>query len=206
MFGLHCAVLGSTGSGKSGAVAALLHGVLDHKPLGDVTCHPRIVVIDPHGEYGRAFKERAVIYRAYDPIGLDETAGEPIKLPYWLMSADEFRHLAIGKTEEEATSQNNIVYKALTYARMVAAGLVAPSPTAYGAPAPTDGGTPDQPRPKDGIDIARLVEFDRDKPRPFSLAEFVNHVTYLQAARPKGAVLERITDTDFAKSFKEPLN
>ena len=32
MLGMHCAVLGSTGSGKSGAVAALLHSMLDHKP------------------------------------------------------------------------------------------------------------------------------------------------------------------------------
>ena len=35
MFGLHCAIVGSTGSGKSGAVAAILHGVLDHRPLPD---------------------------------------------------------------------------------------------------------------------------------------------------------------------------
>jgi hypothetical protein len=31
MFGMHCAVLGSTGSGKSGAVAAVIHSVLEHK-------------------------------------------------------------------------------------------------------------------------------------------------------------------------------
>ena len=30
MFGMHCAVLGSTGSGKSSAVAAILHSILDH--------------------------------------------------------------------------------------------------------------------------------------------------------------------------------
>src|SRR5690606_19087903 len=54
MLGMHCAVLGSTGSGKSGAVAALLHSMLDHKPEPDSVCHPRILVIDPHGEYGNA--------------------------------------------------------------------------------------------------------------------------------------------------------
>ena len=139
MFGMHCAILGSTGSGKSAAVAAILHSILDHKANGEETCRPKIVVIDPHGEYGRAFKERAVVFRAYDPIGTEETAGTPIQLPYWLMSADEFRRLVIGKTEEEATSQNNIVYKALTYARMVAADLVDAAPTNYGGPSPTDG-------------------------------------------------------------------
>lgn len=206
MFGLHCAVLGSTGSGKSGAVAALIHGALQHKPTADSVSHPRIVIIDPHGEYGQAFKGRAVVYRAYDPIGTDETTGEPIKLPYWLMSADEFRSLTIGKTEEEATSQNNIVYKALTHARMVEAKLVEKAPTSYGGPAPTDGGSPDTPRPKAGVDPIKLAEFDRDKPRPFSITEFVNHITYLQAARPKGNILEKVTETDFAKGFKSILD
>jgi DNA helicase HerA-like ATPase len=206
MFSVHCAVLGSTGSGKSGAVAALIHGILDHKPKDNTSTQPRIVIIDPHGEYGQAFKQRAVVYRAYDPIGTDETTGQPIKLPYWLMSADEFRLLTIGKTEEEATSQNNIVYKALTHARMVAAGLVDAAPTAYGGPAPADGGTPDQPRPKKGVDAIKLAEFDRDKPRPFSLAEFVNHINYLQAARIQSGVLAKVTETDFAKSFKSILD
>lgn len=206
MFSLHCAVLGSTGSGKSGAVAALIHSVLQHIPKEGTLPHPRIVIVDPHGEYAQAFRERAVVYRAYDPIGTEETVGVPVKLPYWLMSAEEFRLLAIGKTEEEATSQHNIVYKALTHARMAAAGLVDAAPTAYGSAAPNDGGSPDQPRPKAGIDASRLVEFDRDKPRPFSLAEFVNHITYVQASRIKGAVTEKVTETDFAKGFKSILD
>jgi DNA helicase HerA-like ATPase len=182
--------------------------VLDHKASGDVTCKPRIVVIDPHAEYGRAFQERAVVFRAYDPIGTEETAGTPIQLPYWLMSADEFRRLVIGKTEEEATSQNNIVYKALTHARMVAAKLVDPAPTAYGAPSPTDGLVPDEPRPKTGVTQEHITGFDRDKPRPFSLQEFHNHIVYLQAARPKKneTVLEKIPEGEFAEKFKSILD
>lgn len=31
LFGHHCAILGSTGSGKSGTVASILHSILDHK-------------------------------------------------------------------------------------------------------------------------------------------------------------------------------
>ena len=206
MFGMHCAILGSTGSGKSGAVAAVIHSVLEHKTKDADVCRPRIVIIDPHGEYRQAFGDRAVVYRAYDPIGTEETVGVPIHLPYWLMSADEFRALLIGKTEQEATSQNNIVYKALTYARMVAAALVDPSPSNYGAPAPTDGLNPDEPRPKANVSQEKIGEFDRDKPRPFSLTEFFNHISYLQASRPKGSVLEKITETDFAKSFKSILD
>ncbi len=205
MFGMHCAVLGSTGSGKSGAVAALLHSVLEHKPSGQ-ECRPRVVIIDPHGEYGKAFGERAVVYRAYDPIGTEETGGTPINLPFWLMSAEEFRALVIGKTEFEATSQHNIVYKALTHARMFAAGLVDAAPTAYGWQVPADGGPLDEPRPASGVDGSSLAEFDRDKPRPFLLGEFINHIEYVQAARENKGNIERVTATDFSKNFKSILD
>lgn len=207
MFSLHCAVLGSTGSGKSGAVAALLHSVLDHHLTDGAVCRPRIVIIDPHGEYGRAFGTRAVVYRAYDPIGTEETAGTPIQLPYWLMSAEEFRLLVSGKTEFEATSQHNIVYKALTHARMVTAGLVDPAPTSYDWNAPGDGSAHDEPKPRTGVESSKLAEFDRDKPRPFSLKELTNHITFVQAARPKkGGGMERVTESDFAKGFKSILD
>jgi uncharacterized protein len=206
MLGMHCAVLGSTGSGKSGAVAALLHSMLEHTAEPEAVCHPRILVIDPHGEYGHAFKARAIVYRAYDPLGNEETTGFPISLPYWLMSADEFRTLVIGKTEQEATSQNNIVYKAITYARMVAANLVDPSPTAHGTAAPTDGLDHDTPRPKKGVTLEQLIEFDHDKPRPFSLQEFYNHIFYLQAARVQGGALQSVTASDFATKFKSILD
>jgi hypothetical protein len=206
MLGMHCAVLGSTGSGKSGAVAALLYSMLDHKPELDSVCHPRILVIDPHGEYGHAFKQRAIVYRAYDPLGNEETTGSPISLPYWLMSADEFRTLVIGKTEQEATSQNNIVYKAITYARMVAAGLIDPSPTTYGGPAPVDGLDHDAPRPKAGVTVGQLLEFDHDKPKPFSLQELCNHIIFLQAARVQSGALQSVTASDFATKFKSILD
>ena len=206
MFGMHCAILGSTGSGKSGAVAALLHSVLEHKVEPEKACHPRIVIIDPHGEYGHAFGERAEVFRAYNPLGTEETAGTPINLPYWLMSADEFRTLVIGKTEQEATSQNNIVYKAITYARMVAAKLVRSSPTGYGGQAFTDGMDHDAPRPIKGVTDEQLAQFDRDKPRPFSLQEFYNHIVFLQAARVQNNTLQKVTATDFSKYFKSILD
>ncbi|MGP9679085.1 helicase HerA domain-containing protein [Halomonas sp. AOP27-A1-41] len=199
MFGMHCAVLGSTGSGKSGAVAALLHSMLDHVPEPDTTSHPRILVIDPHGEYGTAFRNRAMVYRAYDPLGNEETTGSPISLPFWLMSADEFRLLAIGKTEHEATSQNNIIYKALTHARMVAAGLVDAAPSEYGADVPDDGLEIDAPRPKKGITQDEIVEFDSDKPRPFSMDELIKHIKYAQAVNATGGKTKSKSATDLSK-------
>lgn len=199
MLGMHCAVLGSTGSGKSGAVAALLHSMLDHTPIPNANCHPRILIIDPHGEYSHAFKGRAIIYRAYDPLGNEESTGSPISLPYWLMSADEFRLLAIGKTEKEATSQNNIIYKALAHARMVAADLVEPSPSDFGFDVPNDGLDADAPRPKTGVSAEIVAEFDRDKPRPFSIQELMNHIKYSQAVNVTGGKTKAKSATDMSK-------
>lgn len=206
MFSTHCAVLGSTGSGKSGAVAALLHGVIEHRSVAGEGFYPRILIIDPHGEYKKAFGAASTVYRAYNPMGGEDAESLQIELPYWLMSADEFRSLIIGKTEFEATSQHNIVYKALTHARMVAAGLIEGAPTSYGGAAPTDGIGLDEPRPLAGM--AEMVgKFDRDKPRPFSLTEFENHILYAQAARVQGAAVARITESDFSsKGFKSILD
>lgn len=211
MFSMHCAILGSTGSGKSGAVAAILHSVLQHQAKDSVTCHPRVIVIDPHAEYGNAFGDRAIVYRAYDPIGNDNADGISINLPYWLMSAEEFRLLAIGKTEKEATSQHNVIYKALSHARMEAAGLVEKAPTSHGSQAPEDGGAPDLPRPKTGVSQSDIDSFDHDKPRPFRLDEVVNHIIYLQAARPSSkdktkTVLESVPQGDFVKDYKSIID
>ncbi|MEZ9204529.1 ATP-binding protein [Vibrio splendidus] len=181
MFGMHCAVLGSTGSGKSGTVAAIIHSVLEHKN-NETGLSPQIVVIDPHGEYGAAFSERAVQYRAYD-IAAGQDDQVQIKLPYWLMSSDEFTNLIIGKTEKSATSQNNIVQKALTHARMVAADIVKPCPEEFGTDALNHLDNFDDPDLCDDKNNSHIMEFDRDKPRPFCLDEFERHIRYIQGGR-----------------------
>ena len=124
LFGHHCAVLGSTGSGKSGSVTAIIHSILEHKTSDDKMLNPRIIIIDPHGEYAKPFSERAIVYKAYSEASISESKYTELILPYWLMTGDEFRSLVIGKTEYEATSQNNIVYEALAYARMVEASAL----------------------------------------------------------------------------------
>lgn len=200
MFGMHCAVLGSTGSGKSGTVAAVIHSVLSHKNDGK-ELSPQIVVIDPHGEYDSAFKTRAEQYRAYD-IAAGDDGQKEIKLPYWLMSSDEFTNLVIGKTERSATSQNNVVQKALAHARMVAAGIVKPCPREFGTETLNHLENFDDPDLCDGKEIADILEFDRDKPRPFCLDEFESHLRYIQGGRFKKStkVLETLPPTDLGKS------
>lgn len=112
LLGKHTAVLGSTGAGKSGAVAAILHSVLargqDH---GHAEWQPQIVVLDPHNEYGKAFKD-------HRRLSTDEGT---LSLPYWLLDLDETIGLLIGKTEHAATSQANIVKNALLTARTASA-------------------------------------------------------------------------------------
>lgn len=185
MFGQHCAVLGSTGSGKSATVAALLHGLLKKTSSTGSEWRPRVIVIDPHGEYSKAFNDRAIVFRAYDTeAGGEESSRTPLVLPYWLMSGDEFRSLVIGKTEEEATSQNNIVYKALSHARMFRLGLIEQAKSWVDT---TDEDVdPDEPRPTREEYKARVSCFDRDLPLPFTLKSFEDHIKLEQGVAWNG--------------------
>ena len=112
LLGKHTAVLGSTGAGKSGAVAAIVHSILDRGvAAGHANWKPQIVVLDPHNEYGKAFK-------GHKRLSTDEGT---LSLPYWLLDLDETIGLLIGKTEYAATSQSNIVKNALLTVRMKSA-------------------------------------------------------------------------------------
>lgn len=125
------AILGSTGAGKSGTVAAVLHSLLERgAEAGLASWKPRIVVLDPHNEYSNAFKDQ------HSRLSTDEGS---LKLPYWLLNFQETISLIIGKTEFVATSQSNIVKLALLSARTAAAEtlkidsakLTVDSPTPY---------------------------------------------------------------------------
>ncbi len=174
LFGHHCAVLGSTGSGKSATIASILHSVLAHKPK-QKDIRPRIIIIDPHGEYSTAFKEKAVVYKAYNDAAAGDKESEQLNLPYWLMSSDELRSLIIGKTEFEATSQNNMVYQAISYARMLEAGIVK--------------NLGDDPvgeveyEAEKGQTNKDILNFNRDKPIQFKLSEFEKHVDKVQGRK-----------------------
>ena len=112
LLGKHTAVLGSTGSGKSGSVAAILHAILERGREEEYAkWNPCIVILDPHNEYGEAFPD-------HKRLSTDEGT---LKLPYWLFNLQETTDLLIGKTEFVATSQSNIVKTALLNARTAAA-------------------------------------------------------------------------------------
>ena len=78
----HSAVLGATGSGKSTTVASLLASISEP----DRYPSSRIIVLDIHGEYHAALKDRATIFRVNADVERDE---KPLFVPYWALSFDE---------------------------------------------------------------------------------------------------------------------
>jgi len=129
LLGKHTAILGSTGSGKSGTVAALLHAIIEHGEDNQYqNWKPKIVVLDPHNEYGSAFP-------THKRLSTDEGS---LKLPYWLFNLQETISLFLGKTEFTATTQSNIIKIALLEARKEAAELtnLPPDTVTVDAPIP----------------------------------------------------------------------
>ena len=119
LIGKHTAILGSTGAGKSGTVASIIHSILDlGKESHFCNWHPKIVILDPHNEYGKAFEE-------HTRLSTDEGS---LSLPYWLLDLNESIDLLIGKTEYAATSQANIVKNALLNVRRESAQTLGLSP------------------------------------------------------------------------------
>lgn len=148
LLGKHTAVLGSTGAGKSGTVAAILHCLLNRgKSQKYSKWNPRIVLLDPHNEYGDAFK-------GHRRLSTDEGS---LSLPYWLLNFHEIIALLIGKTEFIATSQANIVKVALLDARQKAAEVLKLS---------KDSITVDSPVPFSLQAFVARIKTDRDKLTP----------------------------------------
>lgn len=115
LLGKHTAILGSTGAGKSSTVAAVVHSLLEHGancsfPLWK----PRIIILDPHNEYGSAFP-------GHTRLSTDEGT---LLLPYWMLDLEETISLVIGKTEFAATSQTNVLKNALLAARRTGAKAI----------------------------------------------------------------------------------
>ena len=78
----HSAVLGTTGAGKSTTVANLLVALSDEGQYPS----SRIIVLDVHGEYYSALKDRATVFR----VNADPAEGEEnLFIPYWALSFDE---------------------------------------------------------------------------------------------------------------------
>ncbi len=136
----HAAIVGSTGSGKSNTVAALLKALNGAGYPG-----ARVVVIDPHGEYGSAFKGFSKVLR----IG---AAVDPLYIPFWAMSFDELAWFFVDRKAATESVQDSAFRERVSEMRKVAAGSLA-----AGAVPPTEI-TVDSPIP---FDIRQLwYDFD----------------------------------------------
>ncbi len=90
----HCAVVGSTGSGKSNLLAVLLEAIATQ---GFPSA--RVLVIDPHGEYGSAVGQYGRIFK----IKPDKSKRElPLHVPFWALPFDELQAIALGQMQPAA--------------------------------------------------------------------------------------------------------
>lgn len=116
LFGRHLAVLGNTGSGKSCSVAGLIRWSLeqaqaarraDHQKTA--TPNARFIVLDPNGEYARAFgsddlKVKARIFKVNPALG-----DIALKVPLWFWNSAEWCSF----TQASARTQRPLLRRAL---------------------------------------------------------------------------------------------
>lgn len=114
LLGHHCAVVGSTGSGKSCTVTALIDGLLDHAiPNGHV------VIFDINGEYAQSFSSSTTRGARTRPLILGPRPGTSsgLFLPHWFMNNEE--HLTLFKASEGV--QAPILQRSIADARVAGA-------------------------------------------------------------------------------------
>lgn len=111
-FGKHIAVVGSTGSGKSCAVARLLQNIMrinnGHNENADSLKNSHVIIFDIHAEYQSAFK-----LAAEENFSVNCLDVEKLCLPYWLMNSQELEALFIESNEMNSHNQISQFKKAV---------------------------------------------------------------------------------------------
>lgn len=96
LFQRHASLLGSTGSGKSWAVAAILEQAANLPSAN-------LIVFDLHGEYRELSYARHL--RIPGPEELGKSDASLLFLPYWLLNAEELQAMFIDRSEFSAHNQ-----------------------------------------------------------------------------------------------------
>jgi len=110
-FGKHIAVVGSTGSGKSCAVARVLQNIMnisDGHNVNDSLKNSHIIIFDIHSEYQSAFK-----LADKEKFNVNCLNVEKLCLPYWLMNSQELESLFIESNEMNSHNQISQFKKAV---------------------------------------------------------------------------------------------
>ncbi|MDQ7831210.1 MAG: DUF87 domain-containing protein, partial [Desulfovibrionaceae bacterium] len=100
LLGKHFAILGTTGSGKSCAVAVVLGAILSEYR------HGHIVLLDPHDEYAAAFGDMAL-----------SVTPDDLHLPYWLLDFEEMTHVLCSSGQPYREVEANILKEAVLAAK-----------------------------------------------------------------------------------------
>lgn len=90
----HSAIVGSTGSGKTSAVASLLQAFVNGGWKA-----ANIVVVDPHGEYAHALKDHSSVRSV-----LGNSDDNRLRVPYWALPAMDILRIFAGTTGGGTTS------------------------------------------------------------------------------------------------------
>lgn len=154
MFGQHLAVLGNTGSGKSCTVAGLLRWSLQAAELDrternlTASANARFIVLDPNGEYRRAFGdlETSVVVFEVPPT---DTSVEELHIPAWLWNSEEWSALTaaapqtqrpllmqalreLRSSASEVLPRDVVAFRVIEDYRRRLSSMIAEGPQAYG--------------------------------------------------------------------------
>ena len=91
LFGRHLAVLGNTGSGKSCSVAGIIRWSLQQAQQNRLVGvpHARFIILDPNGEYSRAFREDPAIKARIFKV--NPSCGDlALTVPLWFWNSAEW--------------------------------------------------------------------------------------------------------------------
>jgi len=87
----HSAIVGSTGSGKTSAVASILQGFVSGGWRA-----ANIIVVDPHGEYPAAMKDSASVRSVL------AKGDHKLRVPYWALPASEILRIFVGNVSSRS--------------------------------------------------------------------------------------------------------
>ena len=101
LFQRHAALLGSTGSGKSWAVALMLE-------RAHALAFPNLIVFDMHGEYAPLVEADQPIAEGFKIAGPGDSVStheKVLHLPWWLLNQEEMQALLLDRSEDNAPNQ-----------------------------------------------------------------------------------------------------
>lgn len=101
-FNKHIAIVGSTGAGKSHAIARIVQSAVAEKNGEYTLNNSHVVIFDIHSEYKSAFPDANF-------IGI-----ENLNLPYWLLNSDELEEILLDTGERDNYNQSSVFRNLVT--------------------------------------------------------------------------------------------